>query len=270
MSAGLVPGILSRCRQIPLVVHVQDLQLDAARELGLLRQPLLLAGLSRFETWLWRRAKVVSTISGSMAARLAAKGVPEARLRVLPNWADLENIRPGTIHNLIRRELGLTSEIVALYAGNLGEKQGLEVVLQAAALTRKRRDLRYLMAGEGAARERLERLAEKLGLDNLLFLPLQSNERFPLLLAAADLHLVVQRAQAADLVMPSKLANIMAARRPFIATAGAATELGRVTAESQAGLLTPPEDAEAHWNREGLLRQWEELLLSLTGRMGNN
>lgn len=253
----------------------------------------MLDGLRRMETILFRQARVVSTISRSMAARLAAKGVPASDLVLLPNWADLDHIRPGPSHNLIRRELGLNSETVVLYAGNMGEKQGLEVVLQAAALTRENRTIRYLMAGEGAARERLKLLAQNLGLDNLLFLPLQSNHRFPLLLAAADIHLVVQRQRAADLVMPSKLTNIMAAGRPFIATTVAETELGRVTTESQAGLLAPPEDAEAlaqavlslaedsglreqmavrarqyaeaHWGREHLLRQWEDLLCKLTG-----
>lgn len=293
MTSGLVPGFFCRRRGIPLVIHVQDLQLDAARELGILSQPMLLHGLAGVERRLFRRAQAVTTISRSMAERLAAKGVPASRLHLLPNWADLDNIRPESRHNDMRRELGLTSETVVLYAGNLGEKQGLEVVLQAAALTREERSIRYLMAGEGADRERLKWLAKNLALDNLLFLPLQYSSRFPALLAAADIHLVVQRQKAADLVMPSKLPNIMAAGRPFIATTGPDTELGRVTVESQAGLLARPEDAgslaqairrlatesglrerlsvqarqyaEAHWGQE-LLRQWEELLLSLSAR----
>ena len=288
MTSGLVPGLLARRLAVPLVIHVQDLQLDAARELGILRQPLLLAGLTWLELHLFRQARAVTTISRSMAARLAAKGVPPARLQVLPNWADLDKVRPGPRLNALRRELGLTSETVVLYAGNLGEKQGLEVILEAAALTRGKPSIRYLVAGEGAARDRIKLRAQDLGLDNLTFLPLQSNSRLPLLLAAADLHLVVQRQKAADLVMPSKLANIMAAGRPFIATAGEATELARVTTESRAGLVVPPEDgralaqavlglagdpgarkemgvrarryAEAFWDRERILRQWEELL----------
>ena len=291
MTSGLVPGLLARRLAVPLLIHVQDLQLDAARELGILRQPLLLAGLTWLELHLFRQARAVTTISRSMAARLAAKGVPPARLQVLPNWADLDKVRPGPRLNALRRELGLTSETVVLYAGNLGEKQGLEVILEAAALTRGKPSIRYLVAGEGAARDRIKLRAQDLGLDNLTFLPLQSNSRLPLLLAAADLHLVVQRQKAADLVMPSKLTNIMAAGRPFIATAGEATELARVTTESRAGLVVPPEDgralaqavlglagdpgarkkmgvlarryAEAFWDRERILRQWEELLRGL-------
>jgi colanic acid biosynthesis glycosyl transferase WcaI len=291
MTSGLVPGLLARPLAVPLLIHVQDLQLDAARELGILRQPLLLAGLTWLELHLFRQARAVTTISRSMAARLAAKGVPPARLQVLPNWADLDKVRPGPRLNALRRELGLTSETVVLYAGNLGEKQGLEVILEAAALTRGKPSIRYLIAGEGAARDRIKLRAQDLGLDNLTFLPLQSNSRLPLLLAAADLHLVVQRQKAADLVMPSKLTNIMAAGRPFIATAGQGTELARVTSESRAGLVVPPEDgralaqavlglagdpgarkemgirarryAEAFWDRERILRQWEELLRGL-------
>jgi putative colanic acid biosynthesis glycosyltransferase WcaI len=291
MTSGLIPGLLARRRQVPLVIHVQDLQLDAARELGILRQPLLLAGLTRLERRLFLQAGAVTTISRSMEARIAAKGVPASRLHLLPNWADLEHIQPGPRHNANRRELGLTTETVVLYAGNLGEKQGLEVVIQAAALTREDSSIRYLIAGEGAARLKLKSLAEDHGLDNIRFLPLQANSRFSLLLAAADLHLVVQRAKAADLVMPSKLTNIMAAGRPFIATTAPDTELARVTVESRAGVLTPPEDAvslarailrlakdaalrkrlgararkyaEACWDRGQILGQWEDLLLSV-------
>ncbi|MGA7576857.1 MAG: WcaI family glycosyltransferase [Desulfobaccales bacterium] len=291
LTSGLVPGLLARRLSIPLFIHVQDLQLDAARELGILRQRLLLEVLTRLELRLFRQARKVTTISRSMAARLAAKGVEPSRLRVLPNWADLEMVRPGPRRNALRRELGLTSEIVVLYAGNLGEKQGLEVILAAAALTRSKPSIRYLLAGEGAARDRIKLRAQDLGLDNVTFLPLQLNSRLPLLLAAADLHLVVQRREAADLVMPSKLTNIMAAGRPFIATAARSTELGRVTTESRAGLLVPPEDgralaqavlalaqdpgarkemgvrarryAEAFWDRERILGEWEEVLEGL-------
>lgn len=291
LTSGLVPALLARSRGLPLVMHVQDLQLDAARELGILRQPQLLAGLARLEGHLFRQARAVTTISQAMAARIAAKGVPAQRLHVLPNWADLDNIRPAARDNLIRGELGLTSETIVLYAGNLGEKQGLEVVLQAAALTRQHPAIRYLIVGEGAARTRLMLLAQNQGLENLTFWPLQATSRLPLLLAAADLHLVVQRERAADLVMPSKLTNILAAGRPFIATTAPGTELARVTTESQAGLMVPPgeagslaqailrlagdpslrkqmsgrgrEYAETFWDRERISRQWEDLLQGL-------
>jgi colanic acid biosynthesis glycosyl transferase WcaI len=296
LQSGLVPALLARRRHIPLIFHVQDLQLDAARDLGIIRQPLLFGLLERLERFLFTRAQAVTTISRGMAERIKAKGAPAARVHLLPNWADLEEIKPGKRRNALRKELGLEDEIMVLYAGNMGEKQGLEIILEAAAITRQDTGIRYVLAGTGAARERLMDQARGLGLATVSFLPLQPQERFPLLLAAADVHLVVQRGQASDLVMPSKLGNIMAAGRPFIATTLAETELGRVTLTSRAGWLTPPEDAgalaqaivnlagdqearrqmgrcarkftEASWGRDKILADWEELLYRVVNQAG--
>jgi colanic acid biosynthesis glycosyl transferase WcaI len=240
-----MPALLAQRRKIPFIFHVQDLQLDAARELAIIRQPLLFALLARLERFLFTRAQAVTTISRAMAARIIDKGAPPEHVHLLPNWADLEDIQPGNRGEALRRELGLNREILVLYAGNMGEKQGLDLILEAATLTGDHPEVRYILVGEGAARERLMDRARHLALDTVRFLPLQSRERFPLLLAAADIHLVVQKPQASDLVMPSKLGNILAAGGAFIATALPETEVGRITLESQAGLLVPPEEAGA-------------------------
>ena len=291
LQSGLVPALLARRQKIPFIFHVQDLQLDAARELAIIRQPLLFACLERLEHFLFTRSQAVTTISRAMAARIRDKGAPPERLHLLPNWADLEAIKPGERRNALRRELGLNDEIMVLYAGNMGEKQGLEVILDAAVITRYNQAIRYVFVGEGAARQRLMDQAQRLALETVSFWPLQSRDRFPLLLNAADIHLVVQKDKASDLVMPSKLGNILAAGRPFIATARPETELGRVTTESQAGLLTPPEDAgslaqaivhlardeaarrkmglkarqfaEAWLGRDKIMAEWERLLYGL-------
>lgn len=292
LQSGVIPALLARRQRIPFIFHVQDLQIDAARELDIIRQPLLFPLLEVLERFLFSRAQAVTTISRAMAARLRAKGVEPERIHLLPNWADLENIKPGRRRNALRRELGLADEILVLYAGNMGEKQGLEVILEAAALTRHHPDIRYILVGDGAARPRLLDRARRLALETVRFLPLQSPDRFPLLLAAADIHLVVQKHKASDLVMPSKLGNILAAGRPFIATAAPDTELGRVTLESRAGVLVPPEDAaslahavsnlarqpdtrrkmglaarkfaQARLGRDKILAEWERLLYGLT------
>jgi len=295
LQSGLLLSMLARRQEIPFVFHIQDLQVDAARSLGILRFPALFTFLKKLERMLLGRADAVTTISAGMAARLSGQGVPGSRLDLFPNWADLEEIRPGPRNNSLRKELADPSEIIVLYAGNLGEKQGLEVILESASLTRERPDIRYILVGEGAARSRLLKQARHLALANVTFLPLQSKERFPLLLAAGDVHLVIQRSEAGDLVMPSKLTNIMAAGRPFIATAQMGTELARVTVGSQAGIPIPPGDgralaqailklagdkksreqmglrargyAEAHLKREDILIRFENLLFRLTNGM---
>ncbi|MFZ5448745.1 MAG: WcaI family glycosyltransferase [Thermodesulfobacteriota bacterium] len=294
LQSGLIPALLARRRRIPFVFHVQDLQLDAARELAIIREPFLFACLERLERWLFNRAKAVTTISRSMAARIIDKGAPPSQVHLLPNWADLEDIRPGNRRKAMRKELGLKDEVLVLYAGNMGEKQGLEIILAAAAFMGNNHAIKYILAGEGATRERLIERGRQLGLDTVRFLPLQSRDRFPALLAAADIHLVVQKHKASDLVMPSKLGNILAAGGPFIATALPNTELGRVTLESHAGLLVPPENAgrlaqaivdlagdqgarkkmginarnfaEEHLGRGKIMATWENLLYGLVGK----
>jgi colanic acid biosynthesis glycosyl transferase WcaI len=130
---------------------------------------------------------------------------------------------------------------VALYAGNLGAKQGLELLIDAARRLRRVPKLAFVIAGTGAARESLEAMGRELS--NLYWLPLQPAERLNDLLNLADIHLLPQRADAADLVMPSKLTGMLASGRPVIATAHPGTQLSRVV--SGCGVVVPPGDGAA-------------------------
>jgi colanic acid biosynthesis glycosyl transferase WcaI len=100
------------------------------------------------------------------------------------------------------------------------------------------------LIGDGAARERLERAAEERGLENVRFFPVQPLERLPFVLAAGDIQLVVQRREAADLVMPSKLTNILAAGRPCLATTDDGTAMYDVLNEHRCGISTEPGNAK--------------------------
>ena len=120
---------------------------------------------------------------------------------------------------------------VVLYSGNMGKKQGLEIVLQAAAQLRQEPDLLFLMVGTGAAQEELVQQAEQLQLHNLRFYPLQPYEDLPALMALADIHLVIQKKGAADAVLPSKLTTILAVGGECVITAEANTELGLLCQE---------------------------------------
>ncbi len=245
LQVSLYPLIYSRFRAVPWVLHVQDLQVDAAIRLGLLkgRFARILYGI---ESYFLSRATRVSTITEAMRRRIIKKGVPERNTWLFPNWSDISFVRPLSRENNFRRAVGVRDdEILVMYAGNMGEKQGLELVLYAAERLKGEESIKFALIGSGAARSRLERLAKELRLSNVMFLPVQPWERLPEMLAAADIHLVVQRREAADLVMPSKLANILAAGRPSVVTADPSTALYQVLAEYNAGLVTPPGDVEA-------------------------
>jgi len=193
-------------------LHIQDFEFDAAIELGLL--PHFLSGPARrSERFLLRRFQAVSSISPRMVDRLEGKGVPRERTAMFPNWVDTRRIRPDADGAAFRAELGIGADtVVALYSGNIGEKQGIEQIATAAKYVSENRGpgdppVRFVLAGAGAGREVIEQAvrAHGLGEDAFTLLPLQPEEKLPVLLAMADIHLLPQRAEAADLVMPSKL-----------------------------------------------------------------
>jgi len=184
----------------------------------------------------------VSTISGRMLDRAAAKGVDPAKRISLPNWADISGIQPLTQPSTFRRELGIPKDaIVALYSGNMGGKQGLEVLGDVAAKFRGNDKVHFVFCGAGTARDAL--VSQCAAMANVHFLDLQPLERLAQLLGLADIHLLPQRADAADLVMPSKLTGMLSSGRPVIAGARPETELAQVVASC--GLVVTPEDAQA-------------------------
>ena len=237
-------------------LHIQDYEVDAAFDLGLLKGAALRRCVVAAEGWLMRRFHRVSTISGRMLGRAQAKGVDAARLVSFPNWVDISAIQPLRGPSPYRAELGIAADaVVALYSGNMGGKQGLEILAEAARLLGTSNQdvqaaqgaesgppVQFVLCGNGAGRADL--VARCQGLANVLFLDLQPMERLGDLLGLADIHLLPQRADAADLVMPSKLTGMLASGRAVVATAHPHTELGRVVAQ-HCGVVVPPEDAAA-------------------------
>jgi colanic acid biosynthesis glycosyl transferase WcaI len=177
-----------------------------------------------------------------MLQRLRDKGVPEAKIAFLPNWVDGDVIQPLPEPSPLRRTLGIDPAVaVALYSGNMGAKQGLEMLAHAAQVLKHRQDILFVFAGDGSARAALE--AEVAGLPNVRFLPLQPAEQLNALLNLADIHLLPQRRETADLVMPSKLAGMLASGRPVIAGAATGTQIATVV--HTCGIVVPPENGDA-------------------------
>jgi colanic acid biosynthesis glycosyl transferase WcaI len=236
-------------------LHVQDFEVDAAFDLGLLpaEGPVhaLALGLEKIFTRAFAR---VSSISFKMVERALTKGVPAEHTVLFPNWVDVDAVRPlgDAGANSFRRELGLEGKIILLYSGNMGAKQGLELLAplaEAFALGGSHEDSRvhFLFCGDGAFRPQLETMVAHRS--NVTMLPLQPVERLNDLLNAADVHLLPQRGGAADLVMPSKLTGMLSSGRPVIATADSGTQVAHVveglTAEESCGVVVPAEDAGA-------------------------
>ncbi|MET0251787.1 MAG: WcaI family glycosyltransferase [Novosphingobium sp.] len=223
-----------------LWLHVQDFELDAALALGLIgtgstTQRMLLA----LERTLLRSADTVSTISPRMVELLRRKGVK--RTCELRNWANPAFAWTGGRDSPYRAEWNLAGKTVALYAGSIGRKQGARVIVEAARALHRRGDIAFVICGHGPSLPALREAAA--GLGNVQFHPLQPSERMGELLALADVHLLPQTAEAGDLVLPSKLTNMLLSGRPVIATA---PEGGGIFEEiAGCGLAVAPGDAAA-------------------------
>jgi colanic acid biosynthesis glycosyl transferase WcaI len=223
-------------------LHVQDFEVDAAFGLGLLDNARGARVARAMERALLSRFDVVSSISGKMVERLQALGVDKAKVLCAPNWVDVETIHPLDRTSAYRRELSIADDAkVVLYAGNMGKKQGLEHLAAAAALLAGRTDICFVFCGEGPTKAELEERCA--GLTNCRIIGLQPAERLNELLNLADIHALPQRADAADLVMPSKLTGMMASGRAIVAMAHVGTELYEAVASR--GVVIEPDNARA-------------------------
>ena len=156
--------------------------------------------------------------------------MPQSNLIFFPNWSELERFKNVKSEQSVKlkEEFGIAKEQkVILYSGNIGEKQGLEIVISAAQKMTANNYV-FLFVGQGGGKEKLERMSAELDLKNVLFKPLQPYELLPALLNIADCHLVVQKKGAADAVLPSKLTNILAIGGNSVITAEESTELGQL------------------------------------------
>jgi colanic acid biosynthesis glycosyl transferase WcaI len=239
LPAAWLTGRLSRAK---IWLHVQDFEADAGFELGLLRS----AALKRAVAWAEGRSMSgldrVSTISEKMLGKLGQKGVAASARVLFPNWVDTGAIFPLQKPSPFRSELGIAAnETIALYAGTMARKQGLEVLAETACRLAGRPGLRFVFCGEGPGKSILAEATSQLS--NVLWIPLQPFGRLNDLLNLADIHLLPQKADAADLVMPSKLTGMLASGRPVVATCRPDTQLAQTV--KGRGIVVEPGDAPA-------------------------
>ena len=227
-------------------LHIQDFELDAAFELGMLKGKWIRSLAESWERYILKGFLRVSSISSAMVQRLEFKGVASSRCVLLPNWVDLTAICPQQdstrLQNPYRQELGIApDQIVLMYSGSMNKKQGLDLLVEAIRQLAELPHLVWLLAGEGPTKADLVCATE--GFPQVIHLLLQPAERMNDWLNAADIHLLPQKAGAADLVLPSKLLGMLASGRPVVATSTPGSELAELAAE--AGACTIPGDANA-------------------------
>lgn len=241
---GLLAVLYKKLRGAQFLYHIQDLQIEAARDLQMIRSDKLINMLFGVERYILKQADVVSSISDGMMQRIGQK-IPR-RVQFFPNWVDTSLFFPVDDKAALKQEYGFQpTDKVILYSGAIGEKQGLEAILHTARAMRNRPDLKFVVCGSGPYKSKLEAMAAQLELSNVIFYPIQPFEKFNRFLNMADVHLVIQKAGASDLVMPSKLSTILAVGGLALVTANPGSGLHSLVDKYQMGILVNAEDQQA-------------------------
>jgi colanic acid biosynthesis glycosyl transferase WcaI len=237
---GSAAWLVGKIKGAPFVFHVQDMQPDAAVGLGMLRAGWFIRALYALEGFAYRSAARVSGITQGMLVKFRRKGVPDAKLVYFPNAISLSENGPAPAYGEFRRKNGLPIDaFLAVYAGNLGVKQGLDVLIEAAQLVRDGR-IHFVICGDGARRDVLAEQISRLKLPNVTMLPLQQGADYISLLVDADLCFITQQSGSGNSFFPSKLLGLLAQSKPVITVADPESELAEAAVAGGFGLNIPP------------------------------
>lgn len=293
LTIGLEAWFLSLVKRAPFIYNVQEIYPDVAVSLGVLKNPRVIAWMERLERFTYARASVVSVISEKFRLRLLQKGVPPAKLRVIPNFVDTTFASPGERRNPFSAAHHLDGRFVVLYAGNIGLTQGFETILAAARQLQDIPDLTFLIVGDGTRRAWLEAELARDPAHNVRLLPYQPRSAVPNLYATGDLCLVPLKKGTAQETFPSKIYTIMASGRPVLVSADPGSELEAIVEQSGCGWAVPPDDADrmagaireayanrqeaatrgangrayvvAHYSRQAVVQQYDALIREVAG-----
>lgn len=244
MLCALGGYLVSRVKRRPFVLEVRDLWPKHIIDLGTITNPMVIGVLKRLEMFLYRRSRAVVAVAEASRRYIEERGIPAEKLYTITNGIDETFFVPGE-KNGIRRAHGWSEKFVVLYIGTHGLSQGLDTILDTAALLRDRPRFHFVFAGSGAEWESLRDESADRGLANTEFLRHQQKAAMPDFYAAADACLVpLKKRDIFRYNIPSKMFEIMACARPMIL--GATGQARQLLEEAGAGIAVEPESPEAY------------------------
>lgn len=239
-------ALLGWLRACPVILNLQDILPEAAVHVGLLKNKLLIQVFTLLEKFAYHSASKISVIADGFVENLRSKGVEADKIVQIPNWVDVNFIRPlPQENNPFRTTHNLNGKFVVLYSGNIALTQGLESVVKAASVLRHISDIAFVIVGEAKGLQRLQQECLDCGADNVLLLPFQPRKNLPEMLAAADVGLVVQKKNVISFNMPSKIQVLLASGRALVASVPDNGTAARAIRQSGGGVIVPPEDPQA-------------------------
>lgn len=291
LQLGITGILLKKLKGVRVFLNIQDIYPDLAIESGILKNSLVIRMAKTFEKWIYAKLQKIIVISDGFKKNLIDKGVPPEKITVIPNWVDTNILRPLPKDNYIAKKFFAENKFVVMYSGNvsLSNFESLEQIIEIAQ-SFKDDDIIFAIVGDGFKKQSLQEKAEKLGLNNVTFIPFQPYEDLPYLLAGSDVLLVPLDKDKSQLSVPSKLYNFMATGKPILGLTDSDSEVANIITEANCGIYAPPDNLERikkaiitlkdskdyretlgengrkyaleKFSREHILRTYEEILFS--------
>ena len=231
-TQGMMAGILGMIKHIPVIYNLQDIFPESLVNARMTKKGSILWKIGRMvEDFSYRHAEKIIVISEDFRRNIMAKGVPEEKIVVVPNWADVSSIYPVAREDnvLIKRYHLPPEKFYITYCGNVGHTQNIDLLLETAKeLRTELKNLSFVIIGDGADRERIQKRVLDERIDNVILLPFQPYEDIAYVFSLGDVGLIISKPGAGNNSVPSKTWNIMAAGKPVLASFDLDSELCRL------------------------------------------
>jgi len=245
LTVGLTAMLMGRLYGYPFVYNVHDLFPQNVIDLGVLRNKLLIRFFRWMERFVYQRSTFVTVISSGNRDGVIANGSSADRTIVIPDWVDTDFVVPGDKRNEFSEKYLLTDRFVVSFSGVMGYSQDLDTVLAAARLLADNPQICFLLVGDGIEKPRLQAEAERLNLNNVIFLSMIPRDQVPAILHSSDVCLATLRASVKTPPVPSKIMWAMSAGRPIITCVNLDGDAPKLVHDARCGVCLPPEDPQA-------------------------
>lgn len=246
LPACIPVALLKRFYRCPTVLNLQDILPEAAIHTGLLKNSLGIRVFEALEGFAYHNASQISVIADAFRDNLMAKGISRDKISHIPNWVDVNFIRPlPKSASRFARQHQLQDKFVVLYSGNIARTQGLRNAIRAARVLSQYPQIRIVIIGEAKHLQELDTFRQQLGVDNVILLPFVPRQELPDMLAAADVGLIMQKRNVIGFNMPSKTQMLLASSKPIIASVPGNGTAAQVVLASGGGMVVQPENPTA-------------------------
>ncbi|TGD82234.1 glycosyltransferase family 4 protein [Hymenobacter wooponensis] len=237
INLGLLGTIFQKLWGAKLIINVQDLQLDAAKSLGMVGKLPIIEIMNEIEKYSYKKADLTTSISTGMIDIIKRKGITDDKIYLWPNWIDVSEAKDKGIQGKFREKFPqYQGKKIIGYAGNIGIKQGLSVLIDLSERFKDHDDLAFLIIGQGGDLDNLKDYAKSKSIPNLSFIDFLSQEEYFNFLTDADIVFLSQKKDSGDVYFPSKLLGIMAKSKLIFISADKDSEIYKVITHNNLGI----------------------------------